>query len=168
MKIMDSRTELLITAPQAESGIYVWQINNPLYFKLEEHHEKTYSKHYDIITIQIQFNYNLRKALQIHKCWFSFKFFITLSPRGYNFLNLFRSHVLYFLNDLGVILVNNVIRIVSYFVSRLQQHVLDVSQDFYLFNTTFINRLIFNITFIILYSILPLDIFLCVITMYLR
>lgn len=68
-----------------------------------------------------------------------------------------------FLNDLGVILIKNVIHNVSYFVSRLQ-HVLDVFKIL-IFNTAFINLLIVNVTFIILYSILPSDIFLCVIKM---
>lgn len=110
---------VLIIAPQAKNGIYVWQINNPLYFKLKEHHERPFGKQYNIITIQIRFNYNLIRALRIHKCWFNFKFFITLFPRGYDFLHLFKSRVLYFLNDFGFISVNNVIRDVSYFVSSL-------------------------------------------------
>lgn len=53
---MDSRTWLLIITPQIESGVYVWQIDNPLYFKLVEHHQRPFGKPYDIVIIQIWFN----------------------------------------------------------------------------------------------------------------
>ncbi|ADF42583.1 ren [Radish leaf curl virus-Hajipur [IN:LabIso:11]] len=66
---MDSRTGELITATQAESGVYIWTVKNPLYFKISQHHERPFLSNNDILTIQVQFNYNLRKALGIHQCF---------------------------------------------------------------------------------------------------
>lgn len=52
-----------------------------------------------------------------------------MRPSGSGFLHVFKTRVLYFLDNLGVISVNNVICAVSNFVSRLE-HVIDVEQDF--------------------------------------
>nr|AWD30787.1 C3 [Tomato yellow leaf curl virus]AWD30793.1 C3 [Tomato yellow leaf curl virus] len=40
---MDSRTGELITAPQAENGVFIWEINNPLYFKITDHSQRAIS-----------------------------------------------------------------------------------------------------------------------------
>nr|QIH45489.1 replication enhancer protein [Synedrella leaf curl virus] len=111
---MDSRTGELITAAQAENGVYIWEIQNPLYFKIIEHHNRPFLMKEDIITLQIQFNYNLRKALGVHKCFLVYRIWTTLQPQTGRFLRVFKTQVLKFLNNLGVISLNNVIRAVNY------------------------------------------------------
>nr|QIH45510.1 replication enhancer protein [Synedrella leaf curl virus] len=111
---MDSRTGELITAAQAENGVYIWEIQNPLYFKIIEHHNRQFLMKEDIITLQIQFNYNLRKALGVHKCFLVYRIWTTLQPQTGRFLRVFKTQVLKFLNNLGVISLNNVIRAVNY------------------------------------------------------
>ncbi|AIQ82286.1 AC3 protein [Synedrella leaf curl virus-[Portblair:Andaman]] len=111
---MDSRTGELITAAQAENGVYIWEIQNPLYFKIIEHQNRPFLMKEDIITLQIQFNYNLRKALGVHKCFLVYRIWTTLQPQTGRFLRVFKTQVLKFLNNLGVISLNNVIRAVNY------------------------------------------------------
>nr|QIH45480.1 replication enhancer protein [Synedrella leaf curl virus] len=111
---MDSRTGELITAAQAENGVYIWEIQNPLYFKIIEHRNRPFLMKEDIITLQIQFNYNLRKALGVHKCFLVYRIWTTLQPQTGRFLRVFKTQVLKFLNNLGVISLNNVIRAVNY------------------------------------------------------
>ncbi|AOR05744.1 AC3 protein [Synedrella leaf curl virus] len=111
---MDSRTGELITAAQAENGVYIWEIQNPLYFKIIEHHNRPFLMKEDIITLQIQFNYNLRKALGVHKCFLVYRIWMNSQPQTGRFLRVFKTQVLKFLNNLGVISLNNVIRAVNY------------------------------------------------------
>nr|USN24450.1 replication enhancer protein [Eggplant leaf curl Chhattisgarh virus] len=111
---MDSRTGEPITAAQAENGVFIWEITNPLYFKITEHHNKPFLRNRDIITVQIQFNHNLRKALGIHKCFLTFRIWTTLQPRTGHFLRVFRNQVLQYINNFAVISVNNVIRAVAH------------------------------------------------------
>nr|ANG57807.1 AC3 protein [Tobacco curly shoot virus]QIH12570.1 replication enhancer protein [Tobacco curly shoot virus]QIH12654.1 replication enhancer protein [Tobacco curly shoot virus] len=111
---MDSRTGELITAAQAENGVYIWEIQNPLYFKIIDHQNRPFLMKEDIITLQIQFNYNLRKALGVHKCFLVYRIWMTSQPQTGRFLRVFKTQVLKFLNNLGVISLNNVIRAVNY------------------------------------------------------
>nr|AMW77433.1 AC3 protein [Ageratum yellow vein China virus] len=106
---MDFRTGELLTAAQCESGVYIWTIKNPLYFKITKHHERPFNTNHDIITIQIQFNHNLRKALGIHQvsiCQVPTR----LQPQTWRFLRVFRVQCMKYLDNLGVISINNVIR----------------------------------------------------------
>ncbi|ABG26033.1 REn protein [Mimosa yellow leaf curl virus] len=107
---MDSRTGELITAAQAENGVYIWTINNPLYFKVTQHHDRPFLRNHDIITVQVQFNHNLRKALGIHKCFLIFQIWTRLQPQTWRFLRVFRVQCMKYLDNLGVISINNVIR----------------------------------------------------------
>nr|WEU77276.1 AC2 protein [Ageratum yellow vein China virus] len=66
--------------------------------------------YHDIITIQIQFNHNLRKALGIHQCFLSFQIWTLLQPQTWRFLRVFRVQCMKYLDNLGVISINNVIR----------------------------------------------------------
>ncbi|AGO45837.1 replication enhancer protein [East African cassava mosaic virus] len=59
---MDLRTGELITAPQAQNGAFIWEIPNPLYFKILNHNSKPFNMNHDIIDVQIRFNYNLIKS----------------------------------------------------------------------------------------------------------
>nr|AGH27835.1 AC3 protein [Tomato yellow leaf curl virus] len=111
---MDSRTGELITAPQAENGVFIWEINNRLYFKITEHSQRPFLMNNDIISIQIRFNQNIRKALGIHKCLLHFRIWTTLQPQTGRFLRVFRYQVLKYLYSLGVISINNVIRAVDH------------------------------------------------------
>nr|ABS29951.1 REn [Tomato yellow leaf curl virus]ABS29953.1 REn [Tomato yellow leaf curl virus] len=126
---MDSRTGELITAHQATSGVYTFEINNPLYFKITEHSQRPFLMNHDIISIQIRFNHNLRKALGIHKCFLNFRIWTTLqSPTGH-FLRVFRYQVYKYLNNIGVISLNNVIRAVDYVLFDVFENTIDVIEQ---------------------------------------
>nr|CAM91915.1 C3 protein [Tobacco leaf curl Comoros virus] len=111
---MDLRTGELITAAQAQSGVFIWEIQNPLYFKIINHDNRPFNMPHDIISIQIRFNHNLRKELGIHKCFLNFKVWTSLRPQTGLFLRVFRTQVLKYLDNMGVISINNVIRAVDH------------------------------------------------------
>nr|WKW49321.1 replication enhancer [Euphorbia severe leaf golden mosaic virus] len=123
---MDSRTGELITAPQAENGVYIWEITNPLYFKIT-HVETPLYTNTRIYHIQIRFNHNLRKALDLHKAFLNFQVWTTsLTASGTTYLNRFKHLVLLYLDQLGVISINNVIRAVNFATDRSYvNHVLE-------------------------------------------
>nr|AFQ23199.1 replication enhancer protein [Tobacco curly shoot virus] len=127
---MDSRTGELITAAQAENGVYIWEIQNPLYFKIIEHQNRPFLMKEDIITIRIQFNYNLRKALGVHKCFLVYRIWMTPQPRTGQFLRVFKTQVLKYLNNLGVISINNVIRAVDHVLWDVLEHIVYVDQSY--------------------------------------
>nr|WBA89941.1 C3 protein [Beet curly top virus - PeYD] len=64
--IRDFRTEEPITLQQATNSVPVASVPNPLYFKLLwfERYGTVYQ-----LKVQIRFNHNLRKSLNLHKCW---------------------------------------------------------------------------------------------------
>ncbi|QCE30482.1 replication enhancer protein [French bean leaf curl Madikeri virus] len=126
---MDSRTGELITAAQAENGVFIWEIQNPLYFKITDHHNRTFLTNHDIVTMQIQFNHNLRKALGIHKCFLIFRIWMTSQPQTGRFLRVFKTQVLKYLDSLGVISLNNVIRAVDHVLWDVLHHTLYVEQS---------------------------------------
>ncbi|ACT82446.1 replication enhancer protein [Papaya leaf curl virus [India:Pratapgarh3:2008]] len=126
---MDSRTGELITAAQAENGVFIWEIQNPLYFKITEHHNRPFLMNRDIITVQIQFNHNLRKALGIHKCFLAFRIWMTSQPPIGRFLRVFKTQVLKYLNNLGIVSINNVIRSVDHVLWNVLEHVVYVDQS---------------------------------------
>nr|ABS29955.1 REn [Tomato yellow leaf curl virus]ABS29957.1 REn [Tomato yellow leaf curl virus]ABS29959.1 REn [Tomato yellow leaf curl virus]ABS29961.1 REn [Tomato yellow leaf curl virus] len=126
---MDSRTGELITAPQAENGVFIWEINNPLYFTITRHNQHPFNSKYNFLTFQIRFNHNLRKALGIHKCFLNFRIWTTLqSPTGH-FLRVFRYQVYKYLNNIGVISLNNVIRAVDYVLFDVFENTIDVIEQ---------------------------------------
>ncbi|ADM47734.1 replication enhancer protein [Honeysuckle yellow vein virus] len=111
---MDSRTGVTITAVQAWNGAYIWTVPNPLYFKITKHAQRPFNMEQDIMTIQIQFNHNLRSQLGLHKCFLIFNIWTLLHPQTSHFLRVFRTQVLKYLDNLGVISINNVIRAVDH------------------------------------------------------
>ncbi|ASL70129.1 replication enhancer protein [Emilia yellow vein Thailand virus] len=123
---MDSRTGELITAAQAESGVYIWEITNPLYFKITQHLERPFLRNHDIITVQIQFNYNLRKALGIHQCFLTCQIWTRLHPPTWRFLRIFKYQCMKYLNSLGVISINNVIRACNHVLNNVIDGTIDV------------------------------------------
>nr|WNV28190.1 Replication enhancer protein [Tomato leaf curl Karnataka virus] len=127
---MDSRTGELITAARAESGVYTWEIRNPLYFKITEHDNRPFLMNQDIITVQIQFNHNLRKVLGIHKCFLVFQIWMASQPQTGRFLRVFKTQVLKYLNNLGIISINNVNRAVDHVVWNVLHHVVYVDQTY--------------------------------------
>nr|QHZ10000.1 replication enhancer protein [Cotton leaf curl Multan virus] len=111
---MDSRTGEPITAAQAWNGAYIWEVPNPLYFKILSHDNRPFTMNTDIIKIRIQFNYNLRRALGVHKCFLTYRIWTTLHPRTGLFLKVFKTQVLKYLTNLGVISINTIIRAVDH------------------------------------------------------
>ncbi|QEE82325.1 replication enhancer protein [Tomato vein clearing leaf deformation virus] len=111
---MDSRTGEFITAPQAENGVYIWEITNPLYFKITRVEDPLYTNA-RVYHIQIRFNHNLRKELGLHKAFLNFQVWTTsVTASGTTYLNRLRHLVLLYLDQLGVISINNVIRAVRF------------------------------------------------------
>nr|AFQ23205.1 replication enhancer protein [Tobacco curly shoot virus] len=127
---MDSRTGELITAAQAENGVYIWEIQNPLYFKIIEHQNRPFLMKEDIITIRIQFNYNLRKALGVHKCFLVFRIWMTSQPPTGHLLRVFKTQVFKYLHNLGIISINNVIRAVDHVLWNRLEHIVYVDQSY--------------------------------------
>ncbi|ADV15492.1 replication enhancer [Sida micrantha mosaic virus [Brazil:Mato grosso do sul:2:2007] - [Bolivia]] len=132
---MDSRTGEIITAPQAENGVYIWEITNPLYFKMYNVEDPPYTNT-RVYHIQIRFNHNLRKALGLHKAYMNFQVWTTsLTASGTTYLTRFRRLVMMYLDQLGVIALNNVIRAVRFATDKayvnyvLEDH--DIKFKFY-------------------------------------
>nr|QEF51059.1 REn [Tomato leaf curl Palampur virus]QEF51065.1 REn [Tomato leaf curl Palampur virus] len=124
--ITDSRTGEYITADRAESGVFIWDVPNPLYFKILKHDERPWLTNHDIITVQIQFNHNLRKALGLHKCFLTFQIWTGLRPQTGRFLRVFKTQVLKYLDMLGVVGINNVIRAAYHVLDNVLQRTIDV------------------------------------------
>ncbi|ACJ03797.1 replication enhancer protein [Mesta yellow vein mosaic virus-[India:Barrackpore:Leaf Curl:2007]] len=125
---MDLRTGEPITAAQAWSGAYIWEVPNPLYFKILSHEDRPYSSNMDIITVRIQFNYNLRRALGVHKCFLTFRVWTTLHPPTGLFLRVFKTQVLKYLKNLGVISINAIIRAVDHVLYNKMEQTMFVDQ----------------------------------------
>ncbi|CCF12088.1 replication enhancer protein (REn), partial [Cassava mosaic Madagascar virus] len=126
---MDSRTGALITAPQAQNGVFTWEINNPLYFTIPRHDSRPSHLNHDIITIQIRFNHNIRKELGIHKCFLNFQVWTTLHPQTGHFLSVFKRQVLKYLDNVGVISINTVIRAVDHVLYNVLVNTLQVMES---------------------------------------
>nr|QCQ82634.1 AC3 protein [East African cassava mosaic Zanzibar virus] len=126
---MDSRTGELITAPQAKNGVFTWEITNPLYFEITNHDRRPGNMNHDIITLQIRFNHNLRKALGIHKCFLNFKVWTTLRPQTGLFLRVFKYQVLKYLDMIGVISINTVLRAVDHVLYDVLLNTLHVTEQ---------------------------------------
>nr|AIP89057.1 replication enhancer [East African cassava mosaic Kenya virus] len=126
---MDSRTGELITAPQAKNGVFIWEITNPLYFEITNHDKRPGNMNHDIITLQIRFNHNIRKTLGIHKCFLNFKVWTTLRPQTGLFLRVFRYQVLKYLDMIGVISINTVLRAVDHVLYDVLLYTLQVTEQ---------------------------------------
>nr|AIG55166.1 replication enhancer [Dioscorea alata] len=126
---MDYRTGDDITVEQANRGVFYWELSNPSYFRIKDHLDRPCGENWDRITVEIRFNYNLRRALQIHKCWLTFTIWTTLRPSSSGFLHVFRNRILQYLYDFGVISINAVVRAVKHFVGRFDRYMLSVQQS---------------------------------------
>nr|UIK24202.1 replication enhancer protein [Tomato yellow leaf curl virus]UIK24208.1 replication enhancer protein [Tomato yellow leaf curl virus]UIK24242.1 replication enhancer protein [Tomato yellow leaf curl virus] len=126
---MDSRTGELITADQAWNGVFTWEIENPLYFKITDHYERPFLMNHDIISMQIRFNHNIRKELGIHKCFLNFRIWTNLRPQTGRFLRVFRTQVLKYLDMLGVISINNVLKAVDHVLYDVLENTINVIEN---------------------------------------
>ncbi|AEA11180.1 AC3 protein [Vernonia yellow vein Fujian virus] len=125
---MDSHTGEPITAAQATNGVYIWEVPNPLYFKILNHHKRPFLMGRDIIEMRIQFNYNLRKALGLRMCFLTFRIWTRLQPATSHFLRVFKTQVLKYLDSLGVISINLVIKAVDHVLHNVLNHTTYVQQ----------------------------------------
>ncbi|QMI58078.1 C3 [Nightshade curly top virus] len=127
---MDSRTGESLTYTQCQNGCYFDDLQNPIYFKL--HNTTTLSTGNQIITLQIRANHNLRKALDLQICWLNLVV-LSVSPRlsGEALLKRFRFHVMKYLNNLGVISINNVIRSINHFIDLFDDGVFYAPSFYY-------------------------------------
>nr|WEC89256.1 replication enhancer protein [Tomato leaf curl New Delhi virus] len=128
--ITDSRTGEYITADRAESGVYTWEIRNPLYFKILKHDSRPFLTQHDIIEIQIQFFHNLRKALGLHKCFLPFEIRTDLLPQNGLFLKVFKTQVLRYQDMVGVIGIYKVIRAVYHVLDNVMEQTIDVQPSY--------------------------------------
>nr|AKZ17020.1 replication enhancer protein [Tomato chlorotic mottle Guyane virus] len=111
---MDSRTGEHITARQAQSGVYTWEITNPLFFRISRVEDLNYTTT-RVYHVQIRFNHNLRKRLDLHKAYLNFQVWTTsVQASGTTYLARFKQLVLLYLDQLGVISLNNVILAVRF------------------------------------------------------
>nr|ACB97663.1 replication enhancer [Beet curly top virus] len=89
--ITDFRTGLPITLEQGTHSTPTRSVPNPIYFKLLWFHR--FGTVYQL-KIQMRFNHNLRKSLNLHKCWIDLT--ITGSHRtltGDRFLRVLKTQV---------------------------------------------------------------------------
>nr|UBR90462.1 replication-enhancer protein [Cnidoscolus mosaic leaf deformation virus] len=123
---MDIRTGEPITAPQAQNGVFIWEVPNPLYFKIINVENLPYTNT-RVYHLQIRFNHNLRKALDLHKCFLNFQVWTTsLTASGRTYLSRFTYLVNMYLDQVGVISINLVIRAVRFATDRVYvNHVLE-------------------------------------------
>nr|QCB61282.1 replication enhancer protein [Squash leaf curl China virus] len=124
--ITDSRTGEYITVDRAENGVYIWDVPNPLYFKIMKHDIRPCLTEHDIIKVHVMFNHNLRKALGLHKCVLMFQIWTGLQPPIGIFLRVFKTQVLKYLDMLGVISIYNVIRAVYHVLDNVLEKTIDV------------------------------------------
>ncbi|ADO40540.1 replication enhancer protein [Bhendi yellow vein India virus [India:Karnal OY80A:2005]] len=125
---MDSPPGVPITAAYAKNGVYIWKGPNPLYFKILNHDNSPFPTNMDIITLRIHFTLPLRKALGVHKCFLTFRIWTTLHPPTGLFLRVFKTQVLKYLNNLGVISLNLVIKAVEHVLYNVINQTMYVDQ----------------------------------------
>nr|ABU62840.1 replication enhancer protein [Macroptilium yellow mosaic virus]ABV53451.1 replication enhancer protein [Macroptilium yellow mosaic virus] len=115
---MDSRTGENITARQAENSVFIWEVPNPLYFKIIMVEDPPFTQT-RIYHIQVRANHNVRKALGLHKAFFNFQVWTTLTTAsGTTYLNRFKYLVQMYLDQIGLVGINNVIRAVRFATDR--------------------------------------------------
>ncbi|ARR74678.1 replication enhancer protein [Pepper yellow dwarf virus - Mexico] len=124
--IRDFRTEEPITLQQATNSVPVASVPNPLYFKLLwfERYGTVYQ-----LKVQIRFNHNLRKSLNLHKCWMDLT--ITGSHRtltGDRFLKVLKSQVDLAIRRRSSLSINIVIDILNHVLYNVLNFVESVIQ----------------------------------------
>jgi hypothetical protein len=126
---MDSRSGQQLSTRQCNAGVFIWNINNPLYFKIVRILETTGHNSARIISFQVRFNNNLRRQLNLHKCYLNFKIWTLLTPSSEGLRQRLQFNVLQFLNCMHVISVNNVLCAVQAFVQKYDKYIFHVTED---------------------------------------
>nr|AAX84784.1 AC3 [Mungbean yellow mosaic India virus] len=112
---MDFRTGESITAAQLRNGVYIWEVQNPLSFKIMHHSPIQAGSRMIVTKLRIMFNHGLKKALGMHKCFLDLKIYHYMTATSGMILSIFRSQLFRFLNNIGVISLANIL----YFASDL-------------------------------------------------
>nr|AMD16421.1 replication enhancer [Beet curly top virus] len=125
--IRDFRTEEPITQQQATNSIPVDLVPNPLYLKLQDFFRTgpVYQ-----LKVQIRFNHNLRKYLNLHKCWIDLT--ITGSHRtltGDRFLRVLKNQVDREIKNRSSLSINIVIEILNHVLYSVFNFVNSVIQN---------------------------------------
>nr|CAR64468.1 replication enhancer protein [Mungbean yellow mosaic India virus] len=124
---MDFRTGEYITAAQLRSGVYIWEVQNPLSFKIMHHSPIRAGSRMMVTKLRIMFNHRLKKALGMHKCFLELKLYHYLTATSGMILSIFRNQLFRFLNNLGVISLANILYFASDFLYNKLHLVEDVS-----------------------------------------
>nr|ADB96025.1 AC3 [Horsegram yellow mosaic virus] len=124
---MDFRTGDNITAAQLRNGVYIWEVRNPLSFKILQHRPMGAGSRMIVTQIRLMFNHGLKKALQMHKCFLDLKLYHYMTATSGMILSIFRNQLFRYLNNLGVISVGNVLSGASHILYEKLHLVEDVS-----------------------------------------
>ncbi|AGK90270.1 rep-interacting protein [Capraria yellow spot Yucatan virus] len=124
---MDSRTGESITADHAESSVFTWEGSNSLFSRIRFVENPMFTRT-RIYHIEVRFNHNVRRALGLHKAYFNFQIWTTsMTASGRTYLSRFKFLVMSYLDSLGAIGINNVIRAVRFATDR--HYVTDVLEN---------------------------------------
>nr|ALH21967.1 replication enhanced protein [Horsegram yellow mosaic virus]QHD57737.1 replication enhancer protein [Horsegram yellow mosaic virus]QHD57770.1 replication enhancer protein [Horsegram yellow mosaic virus]UOW59953.1 replication enhancer protein [Horsegram yellow mosaic virus]UVJ88634.1 replication enhancer protein [Horsegram yellow mosaic virus] len=124
---MDFRTGDNITAAQLRNGVYIWEVRNPLSFKILQHRPMGAGSRMIVTQIRLMFNHGLKKALQMHKCFLDLKLYHYMTATSGMILSIFRNQLFRYLNNLGVISIGNVLSGASHILYEKLHLVEDVS-----------------------------------------
>ncbi|AWV91699.1 C3 Ren [Sesame yellow mosaic virus] len=125
----DFRTGEPITAMETMIGTYTWEVPNPLYLKQIYFHRfgEVFQARW-----QIRFNNNLRRHLNIHKCWMEFT--MTGSHRnltGQRFSTTFLRRLYKYLDNVGVISIQLVVKGIGHVLFDEFNFVSSISDQWY-------------------------------------
>nr|QQL11601.1 replication enhancer protein [Mungbean yellow mosaic India virus] len=124
---MDFRTGDNITAAQLRNGVFIWEVRNPLSFKIMQHRQILAGSRMMVTKLRIMFNHGLKKALLMHKCFLDLTLYHYLTATSGMILSIFRRQLFKFLNNLGVISLANILYFASDFLYVKLHLVEDVS-----------------------------------------
>nr|ABD67441.1 REn [Mungbean yellow mosaic India virus] len=124
---MDFRTGESITAAQLRNGVYIWEVQNPLSFKIMHHSPILAESRMMVTKLRIMFNHRLKIALGMHKCFLDLKLYHYMKATSGMILSIFRDQLFKFLNNLGVISLANILYFASDFLYNKLHLVEDVS-----------------------------------------
>nr|QTH79700.1 replication enhancer protein [Olea europaea geminivirus] len=77
---MDSSTRVPLTWQQLQVGEYYWNLNNPIWIRVQHSGQTTSPPFHHIFTVELRFNYNLRMQLRIKRAWWTIRIWTTLQP----------------------------------------------------------------------------------------
>nr|AGZ91418.1 C3 protein [Tomato yellow leaf curl virus] len=125
---MDSRTGERITAHHAQSGVFLWEIENPLDSKRADHDVRPFLMNHDVISMQMRFNHNIRHVLGIHLCYLNIRVWTNSRHQTGRIFRVCRYQVSKYLDNLGVISINNVIRAVDHVLYDVLENTINVTE----------------------------------------